>query len=246
MGTGIEWCDETVNMLVGCTKVSPGCRNCYAERMAVRLQAMGLEQYQGVVDEKGRWTGKIGVAPEKVWDKVRGWKTGKRVFINSMSDLFHPHVDDDMLGAVLGRLRECPQHQFITLTKRAERMEESSRRHNFPRNLVVGVTAEDQVRADARLPYLLRAKVWRRLVSVEPMLGPVYLGSKATGLDWVICGGESGPGARPMEVAWVRGVLNTCQTWAVPFFFKQWGDAGAERGPAVLDGREWKEFVEWA
>ena len=239
MTSKIEWTQETWNPIVGCSKVSPGCQHCYAERMAKRLKAMGVANYQDVVDENG-WTGIMGFVPGALLKPYR-WKKPRMVFVGSMNDILHNTVQDWALNAIMGTIAKFPQHIFQILTKRAERMAEYFSTHEVPDNLWVGVTAENREMANKRIPYLLHVKAKVRFVSIEPMLGPVDLSMYLPGtcvlykhrlnenpvaeyLDWVIAGGESGPGARPMHPDWVRNLRDQCQAANVPFFFKQWGE----------------------
>lgn len=243
--TKIEWAEAVWNPIAGCTKVSPGCANCYAERMAKRLQAMGARGYDGVVDDKGRWTGKVNVITEKLFEPVT-WKKPRRIFVNSMSDLFHDSVSDDFIDTVFFQMELSARHTYLILTKRPERMykytiSRDGVRVNMP-HVWLGVSVEDQRRADERIPWLLQTPAAVRFVSAEPLLGPVDIAGylrrmKSTnrvpgraevteiipGLDWVICGGESGPNARPMHPDWARSLRDQCQAAGVPFLFKQWG-----------------------
>jgi protein gp37 len=237
--TKIEWADEVWNPVTGCTKVSPGCAHCYAERLAGRFW-------------KGRKFTDVRVHPERLDDPLR-WKKPRRVFVNSMSDLFHPAVETLWIAEVFSTMQRCPQHTFMILTKRPERMHELLSRWDHGRsldhwpvwplpNVWLGVSAETQKEADARIPILLQTPAAVRFVSAEPMLGPVILReywmphydpkqhyaidppNYRDKLGWVICGGESGPGARPMHPDWARGLRDHCQAAQVPFFFKQWGE----------------------
>lgn len=244
----IEWTDVTWNPVVGCSKVSRGCSRCYAERMAKRLVAMGKEQYVGTVDGHGRWTGAVNWAGEDVLLRPLGWRKPRRVFVGSMTDLFHPSVPLRWLRRIFWVMSRCPQHVFQVLTKRPERAAEvlgvyGPEYWDFLadgplRNVWVGTSVEDQAAADARVPELLRVPAAVRFLSCEPLLGPVDLGlagtvpkSVARGysivgdwIGWVIVGGESGPRSRPMHPDWARGLRDQCVEAEVPFFFKQWGD----------------------
>ncbi len=238
MSTKIEWADETWNPVVGCTKVSPGCQNCYAERMAWRLKAMGLSQYQNVVDESG-WTGKIALAKSQM-EKPLHWRKPRMIFVCSMSDLFHEEVPDQFIYRVLDVAMETSHHIYQVLTKRPVRMLEVTKDYcldkglqRMPDNIWGLVSAENQDAADYRIPILLRCPFSTRGVSIEPMLGPVNARDYMRGLgryhtssalDWVIVGGESGPDARPMNINWVRDIRDQCVKAYVPFFFKHWGE----------------------
>jgi len=227
--TKIEWTDETWNPIVGCSKVSEGCQNCYAERMARRLKGMGLPQYQDIVDEH-RWTGKIGYASESVWEKPLRWRKPRRVFVCSMGDLFHPAVDDNSIMLVFNRIARSPQHIYQILTKRPQEMNAWIRNvedpHSPPfeqsfRNVWLGVTVE---RHDYsyRTTILADTPAIIRFVSFEPLLGPMddYPGV-LDNMDWAIIGCESGPGRRPMKLEWAIGLVDQCQAADVPVFVKQ-------------------------
>jgi protein gp37 len=260
----IEWCDQTWNPIVGCLVVSPGCTNCYAMRMAARLERMGVAHYTGLTQATKAgavWTGKVALAPESVFMKPLGWRSARRVFVNSMGDLFHEAVPDEWIDRVFAVMALAWRHQFLVLTKRSARMRDYvSRGDNEHSSLIesiadrgarlvedgdtafdhlssmpwplpnvwLGVSAEDQARADERIPYLLATPAAVRFVSAEPLLAPVDLGAwlrdGSPRLDWVIVGGESGPGARPMHADWARAIRDQCVTAGVPFFFKQWGE----------------------
>lgn len=257
--TGIEWTDATWNPIRGCSRVSEGCRNCYAERVAARFSGPG-EAYEGLAVMKNgepRWTGEVRFTEKHLRDPLR-WKTPMRIFVNSMSDLFHPGVSDEMLVRIFEIMAMAPQHVYQILTKRPERMRAwlgEVFAADPPRNWHFGVSVEDQKTADERLPILMQCKAAVRIVSYEPAIGPVDF-LKPLGVDgavdWIICGGESGPGARPMHPEWARATRDFCIAAAIPFFFKQWGAFGSavmkrlgktEAG-SELDGREWKEYPE--
>ncbi|UZP67684.1 phage Gp37/Gp68 family protein [Desulfovibrio mangrovi] len=267
MSSNIEWTDETWNPFVGCSKVSPACDNCYAEVMARRLAGNPATPYYAGTIADGKWNGNICAAFDSVWAKPFEWKKPKRIFVGSMTDVFHPNVPTewlDMLFAVMGLNQ---QHTFMVLTKRAERMHQyvagigkhrsvdgpSRAAKKFSSSAVweytmcrggfalpnvwLGVTTENQEQADKRIPALLDTPAAKRFVSIEPMLGPVDLTTirhgadealpvfgTQWGLDWVICGGESGPSARPSHPDWFRGLRDQCKEAGVPYFFKQWGE----------------------
>ncbi len=342
--TGIEWTDSTWNPFIGCSRVSEGCRHCYAERLAGRFSAKTEGVYAGTtktVNGLQVWTGKINRAPEETLLKPLHWKPvmvpvgpggtvqelaprPRLIFVNSMSDLFHESVPDEWIDQVFAVMALCPQHVFQVLTKRPERMlaylgsSETARRLMeafaamaavtpgvkltiqqkadgldgicFP-NVWLGVSVEDQATADERIPLLLQTPAAVRFISAEPLLGSIKLpygslnvgpgsslqrdqqGWCENGLDWVICGGESGPGARPMYPDWARSLRDQCVAAGVPYFFKQWGEwgplmkgagvgldqrknlhlwecggasfrFGKKAAGALLDGREWKQFPE--
>jgi protein gp37 len=334
--TGIEWTDATWNPIRGCSRVSEGCRHCYAESVAYRFSGPGLA-YEGLAVLKNghpSWTGKIEFVEKHLLDPLK-WATPRRIFVNSMSDLFHEGVTDEMRDKIFAVMALCPQHTFQVLTKRPERMlayladREAALRiiheqlklgwayvdgvpragdSRFPliSNLWLGVSVEDQKTADERIPLLLETPAAVRFISAEPLLGKLeiesflevdwptcdgFIGGNASEpdyctrchghvsdpihqspevrLDWVICGGESGPGARPMDADWARGLRDRCSAAGVPFFFKQWGEwlpsmqdgadndeaqelncsdqpihVGKHKAGALLDGVEWKQFPE--
>ena len=319
----IEWTDATWNPIIGCSRVSEGCRNCYAETIAGRFGRGKPTVYSGltqIVNGRYVWTGQIKETLQLL--QPMKWRQPRRVFVNSMSDLFHENVTDEQRDRIFAVMALCPQHIFQVLTKRPERMlaylQQVSKERDMQRwvnaalnldckmphawaddiewpllNVWLGVSVENQTAADERIPLLLKTPAAVRFISAEPLLGPVKLSSikwKTEGsggpayvdvcqgtfctvggyglpgpkLDWVICGGESGPNARPMKVDWARSLRNQCAGAKVPFFFKQWGewgpnwlndDAGGkiqetehlERmgkriTSSLLDGREHKEF----
>jgi protein gp37 len=226
--TSIEWAEAVWKPVTGCTPVSAGCRHCYAQRMATRLAG----RYGYPAEDPFRVTlhGRM--------DEPLRWRTPRRVFVCSMGDLFHADVPDEFLLLVWQRMWECPQHTFLVLTKRPERMRQvlAGDFLNPLPNVWLGVSVENQVTAEARIPALLATRAAVRWVSCEPLLGAVdlfqppvgdpaqYLDGMIWGLDWVVCGGESGPGARPMHPDWARGLRDQCQAAGVAFLFKQWGE----------------------
>ncbi|SEB77771.1 DUF5131 family protein [Rhodobacter sp. 24-YEA-8] len=293
--TSIEWTDATWNVLRGCSRVSQGCVNCYAEVMAARFSKPGqwghgraemVQCQDGSVDH--RWTGKVAFV-EDALDLPLRWKKPRRIFVNSTSDLFHESVPDDWIDRVFAVMALCPRHTFQVLTKRPERAQAYLTNPNLQRdieaaagawlgedaecfvanwingwsrpqeassdsnpangtvrrwplpNVWIGTSVEDQKTADERIPKLLAAPAAVRFVSAEPLLGPVKIFNNDIGpdpdgllLDWVIVGGESGPGARPMHPDWARDLRDQCVSAGTPFFFKQWG----EWGPASIDAKK--------
>jgi len=233
MSTKIGWTNETWNTIVGCSKVSEGCKNCYAEKMAVRLDNIGLQQYAKVVKEHVGWNGKtafVKSAPEKPLH----WKKPRMIFVNSMGDTFHESVPFDWIDGLMRIIRQCPQHTFQILTKRPKRMHEYFCTVNeLPEcNVWLGVTAENQRCADERIPILLQIPAAKRFVSIEPMLGnmiidpfihPIDNNGKQykSGLDWIIVGCESGHNRRECKIEWVESVVQQCQDANVPVFVKQ-------------------------
>ncbi|RMF48611.1 MAG: phage Gp37/Gp68 family protein [Bacteroidetes bacterium] len=226
--TSIEWTEATWNPLTGCTKISPGCKHCYAERMARRLQAMGVPKYRNGF--------RLTLHPTVLTEPLR-WRTPRMIFVNSMSDLFHHDVPPEFICAVFDVMRQAHWHTFQILTKRAERLRALDSLLDWPPNVWMGVSVE---RADyiARIDDLRATGAAIKFVSCEPLLGPLpHL--PLDGIDWVIVGGESGPGARPMDPAWVRDIRDQCLAADVPFFFKQWGGPRKDRTGRLLDGRTW-------
>ena len=271
MSTGIEWTDETWNPTTGCTKVSAGCKNCYAERVFRRWY-------------KDRKFGDVQLHPDRLDYPLR-WRKPRMVFVDSMSDLFHEAVPDEFIYRTFAAMALAPGHAFQVLTKRPERMEALLSHRYLPGamwdayilagglgpidvpwplpNVWLGVSVEDQESANVRVPTLIRVPAALRFVSCEPLLGPVgieqWAGSEPVPwslLDWVICGGESGPKARPMHPDWARELRDDCIAAGVPYFFKQWGEwapsraaggmfrFGKKRAGRKLDGREWNEMPE--
>ena len=277
--SAIEWTDATWNPIRGCSRVSEGCRNCYAERMAARFSGRG-QPYEGLARmtaDGPRWTGAVRMVPAAMGLPLR-WRRGRRVFVNSMSDLFHDGLDDEEILAVFGVMQAAGHHTFQVLTKRPARMralmsgdgdhateageaasrafgEGGSSSLSFgagggwpPKNVWLGVSVEDQVTADARIPELLATPAVVRFVSYEPALGPVDFSRWLESMepdedavgpaqmpDWIIVGGESGPGARPMHPEWARSVRDQCRGAGVPFFMKQWGEWGPRDLPWETD-----------
>ena len=299
----IEWTQETWNPVRGCSRISEGCRNCYAERQAARnLPGMKSpttgEPFAVMTPSGPRWTGKVELIPHML-DVPLKRKKPTTYFVNSMSDLFHESLPDEEIAGVFRALHRAPQHTYQILTKRAERMAAIMPRivatFGVMPNVWLGVSVEDQAAADLRIPHLLKTPAAVRFLSVEPLLGSVDLrkwlrgqcpqchgfddycadvaicetcrGLNPIGIDWVIVGGESGPGARPMHPDWARSIRDQCVAAGVPFFFKQWGEwlpamqdgalngkvqivnasdaperVGKHAAGRLLDGREWNEM----
>ncbi|MCI0527392.1 MAG: phage Gp37/Gp68 family protein, partial [Nitrospira sp.] len=210
--SAIEWTDATWNPVTGCSKVSPGCKNCYADRLAFRLQAMGNARYRNGFE--------VTLHPDQLSLPLR-WLQPRRIFVNSMSDLFHESVPFEFIRHALEVMAEAHWHQFQILTKRAERLEALSPKLPWPKNVWQGVSIES---ADYtwRIRHLKKVPASIRFLSIEPLLGPIKR-LPLRGISWVIVGGESGPGHRPMSPSWVRDIRDQCQNAGVPFFFKQWG-----------------------
>lgn len=212
MTTKIQWCDETWNPVMGCVPITPGCDNCYARSM--------IRRFAG----KNGWP-KSAAGPEFFEKRLKQplqWRKARRIFICSMADLFQPGVPFEYKDRVLNVIKQTPQHEYLILTKRAMRMQNYLLTFPPPSNLHLGVTVENQETADWRIPPLLTIPATVRFISVEPMLEDICL-DKFEGIDWVICGGENGPGARPMHPDWVRRLRDQCVERKIPFFFKSWG-----------------------
>jgi len=229
--SSIEWTEATWNPATGCTKLSPGCKHCYAERLAFRLQAMGQSRYDN---------GFTLTLHEDLVDLPLRWKKPRMIFVNSMSDLFHHDVPVVFLQHVFDTMRRAHWHQFQVLTKRSERVLELDSRIEWPENLWMGVSVES-ARYTFRIDHLRQTRAHIRFLSLEPLLGPLD-NLNLYDIHWVIVGGESGPGARPIQLAWVRAIRDQCKQAGVPFFFKQWGGVQKHRAGRTLDGRTWNEM----
>jgi len=229
--SAIEWTDATWNPVTGCTKISPGCKHCYAERLAVRLQAMGNPRYRNAFD--------VTLHPDQIELPLR-WRRPRRIFVNSMSDLYHEAVPDEYIQRVFEVMVRAEQHVFQVLTKRSERLPEIARRLPWPPNVWQGVSVEN---ADyvARIADLRQVPAAVRFLSVEPLLGAIPK-LPLDGIHWVICGGESGHERRELSPEWARLIRDQCVRMGVPFFFKQWGGRTSKSGGRVLDGRTWDQM----
>lgn len=239
--SNIEWTEATWNPLAGCSVLSPGCTNCYAMRLAGRLSSMGLTKYQGTTRISGgrhKWTGTVKIDRASLL-QPRKWKRGRFVFVNSMSDLFHEDVPVDFIQEVFEVMSSTPQHTYQILTKRAERLAEVAPKLNWGSNIWMGVSVESD-------EYLWRARLLRevqsrmRFLSLEPLLGP-FERLNLDGIHWVIAGGESGPGSRPLDPDWVRSIRDQCQHAGVAFHFKQWGGRNKKSAGRLLDGTLWDQ-----
>ena len=231
--SAIEWTEVTWNPVTGCTKISHGCRFCYAERMSKRLLAMGVEKY------------KEGFSPavhEVALGEPLRWRRPRLVFVNSMSDLFHKRVPATFIEAVFDVMNRASQHTFQVLTKRPGRVVQLGRRLRWTPNIWLGTSIESE-RWLGRLARLRDTDAHTKFLSLEPLLGPL-LGIPLQEIDWVIVGGESGPGARPMDIDWVRDIRNNCLQNGVPFFFKQWGGVFKKKTGRTLDSRIWDQMPE--
>jgi protein gp37 len=230
-GSGIEWTESTWNPVTGCTKVSPGCKFCYAERLAERLQAMGQENYRNGFD--------LTLQPHMLELPLR-WKKPQTIFVNSMSDLFHRNVPLDYIQRVFDVMRRASWHRFQVLTKRSERLAELDAKLEWAPNIWMGVSVESE-KYRGRIDDLRTTRAMIKFLSLEPLLGPLpKLDLRA--IDWVIVGGESGPHARPMAPAWAMDLRDQCRRAKVPLFFKQWGGKNKKQAGRVLDGRTWDEM----
>jgi protein gp37 len=234
--SSIEWTESTWNPITGCTKISPGCKHCYADRMAKRLQAMGQPKYVN---------GFQLTLHEQELEKPLAIKKPQIIFVNSMSDLFHKNVPLDFILKVFDTMRQAHWHTFQVLTKRAERLQKLDPKIDWPENVWMGVSVESQDYAH-RIDCLRATNAHIKFLSLEPLLGPLSSLDLA-GIDWVITGGESGPGARPMAEEWVIEIRDQCADAGVPFFFKQWGGFNKKQNGRTLEGRVHNEmpFAKW-
>lgn len=227
----IEWTESTWNPLTGCTKISPGCKHCYAERMALRLQRMGQRNYTN---------GFSLTLHETALDLPLRWKKPQTIFVNSMSDMFHQKVPREFIVRAFDVMRQAHWHRFQVLTKRAERLASLSSDIPWSKNIWMGVSVEsDSYRY--RIDHLRDTDAAIKFLSLEPLLGPLD-DLQLDGIDWVIVGGESGPGARPMNVSWVTSIRDQCTNAGVPFFFKQWGGVWKKKFGRTLEGRTWDQM----
>ena len=228
--SSIEWTESTWNPLTGCTKVSPGCKHCYAERMALRLKAMGQPKYANGFEL---------TLHEHKLEQPLGWKKPQMIFVNSMSDLFHKDVPSEFIHRAFDVMRRASWHTFQVLTKRSSRLLELDPEIDWPTNVWMGVSVENQSYT-FRVGHLRQTGSHVKFLSLEPLLGPLP-GLNLRGIDWVIIGGESGPGARPMAEEWVIDIRDQCLAARVPFFFKQWGGVHKKRAGRVLRERTWDQ-----
>jgi protein gp37 len=239
LSTAIEWTDTTWNPVRGCSKISPGCKNCYAERFAERFRGVPGHPFEQGFD--------VRLIPEKISEPLR-WKNPRKVFVNSMSDLFHESIPDSYILQIAQVMHEANWHIFQVLTKRHDRM---ARLLSGPLSAFAaeshiwwGVSVEDRKHGLPRLRKLQKTRIAVRFLSIEPLLedlGEIDL----TGIAWVIVGGESGPRARPMQPAWVRSIQNQCNRDGIPFFFKQWGGARKKLSGRILDGRTYSNYPKY-
>ncbi len=245
-GSAIEWTETTWNPVAGCTPVSPGCLNCYAARMALRLERMGrgrCRKYEGTAkrakDGRPVFSGVVNT-DESAIDLPRSWKLGRIIFVNSMSDLFHEAVPDEFIHRVFDVMADCPQHTFQVLTKRPDRCLAMSKDLPWPDHVWMGTSVETKTYY-GRIRLLAKTDAKVKFLSCEPLLGPLPR-MPLKGIDWVIVGGESGPGARPMQGSWALQIKQQCEAKDVAFFFKQWGGVNKKKTGRELDGRTWDEM----
>jgi protein gp37 len=249
--SAIEWTEATWNPVTGCDRVSEGCDHCYAQTLAKRLKAMGSSRYQRDGDSRTSGPG-FGVTlhPDQLTLPMR-WRAPRTVFVNSMSDLFHDDVPSDFIADVFRTMAATPSHTYQVLTKRPGRMASLLARWQWSSELAdlvelpnvwLGTSVENQRWATVRVPKLVETPAAVRFLSCEPLLGPVDLETALPHLDWVIVGGESGPGCRPMDPDWARSLRDQCGAAGVPYFFKQWGGRTPKAGGRELDGMTWDEM----
>ena len=227
----IEWTEATWNPCTGCTKISAGCQNCYAERLSERLKEMGQEKYKN---------GFKLTVHEDALEIPLTWSKPKKIFVNSMSDLFHKDVPKSFILKVFNVMNRANQHQYQILTKRAERIRELDKYLPWNPNIWMGVTVENNDYVN-RIDFLRKSSAHIKFISFEPLIGPIN-DANLEGIDWVIVGGESGPNSRPIERNWVIQLRNQCRKDGVPFFFKQWGGINKKKNGRILDGRIYNEF----
>ena len=230
--TGILWTDNSWNPVTGCTQISAGCKNCYAKRMAKRLKGMGQENYQQGFNTV--------VCHENMLEHPLKWKTPKKIFVNSMGDLFHKDVPLEFIQKVFDVMNEAYWHTFQVLTKRSERLMELSDQLVWTDNIWMGVSIED-ANSLYRMEHLKKTGAKVKILSIEPLIGRIGK-INLKGIDWVIVGGESGPNSRPMEIDWVRELRDQSVANGVPFFFKQWGGVNKKKTGRLLDGQLWSQY----
>lgn len=227
----IEWTESTWNPLTGCDKISPGCKHCYAERMSHRLRAMGQPNYSNGFNL---------TLHKQALELPLKWKKPQTIFVNSMSDLFHKSVPVAFVLSAFDVMRRADWHQYQILTKRSDRLLELSPKLPWMPHMWMGVSVESE-KYTFRIDDLRKTGAKVKFLSLEPLLGPL-LGLDLEGIDWVIAGGESGPGARPMKPEWVTSIRDQCVNSNVPFFFKQWGGVNKKRAGRELDGKTWDQM----
>lgn len=233
--TAIEWTNATWNPITGCTKISAGCDNCYAERFSERWRGIKGHPFQKGFD--------LTLKPERL-EQPLSWKKSKMIFVNSMSDLFHKDVSEDYISLVFETMEKANWHIFQVLTKRSSLMRDfvndRYKTREAPEHIWLGASVEDYTKR-SRIKHIQQMNARVKFLSIEPLIGPPGEMDLA-GINWVIAGGESGPKARPMELEWARSVRDQCKKQKVPFFFKQWGGFRPKSGGRELDGKEWSQF----
>jgi protein gp37 len=235
LGSGIEWTESTWNPVTGCDKISSGCKFCYAERLAERLQAMGQPNYKN---------GFALTLQPRMLSLPLTWKTPQTIFVNSMSDLFHDDVPLSFIQQTFDVMRKAYWHRFQVLTKRASRLAALDSELTWSSNIWMGVSVENAEYV-SRIDHLRQTHARVKFLSLEPLLAPLP-GLDLGAIDWVIVGGESGPRARPMSASWVVEIRDQCKAASVPFFFKQWGGKNKKRAGRLLEGRTWDEMPDTA
>lgn len=237
----IEWTEMTWNPVAGCSILSEGCTNCYAMRMAARLEAMGVRKYKGLTRKTGgrhKWNGKVRIDQKSLKAPMKTKKPAL-IFVNSMSDIFHEGVSLSFIKKVFRVIEQTPHHTYQVLTKRSDRLLELSDSLTWPKNLWMGVSVENR-KHKYRIHHLRKTGAQVKFLSLEPLLGPLGK-TDLRKIDWVIAGGESGPNARPIEEKWVRNIRDECVAKGVAFHFKQWGGINKKKTGRELDGRTWDE-----
>ena len=233
--SAIEWTNATWNPVTGCTKISAGCDNCYAERFAERFRGVKGHPYETGFD--------LTLRPERLEHPLK-WRQSRMIFVNSMSDLFHKEVPFDFVDSVFDTMEKANWHTFQVLTKRSSRLRDYANRryrdHAAPAHIWLGVSVEDGTKK-SRIRHLREANATIRFLSIEPLIGPMG-DLDLAGIHWVIVGGESGPRARSMQIEWLRDIRDQCRSGGTAFFFKQWGGRTPKAGGRKLDGRNWDEF----
>lgn len=227
----IEWTEKTWNPITGCSKISEGCLNCYAERMAKRLQSMGQQNYRNGFEV---------TCHEHALEIPLNWKKSSLVFVNSMSDMFHDEVSDEFIFKIFDVMQRASQHQFQVLTKRSTRLQQLAKPLPWPKNVWIGVTVESSKHI-TRLDNIRDIDASIKFVSMEPLLGPIP-DIDLSGIDWVIVGGESGPGSRDIQEDWVLDIRDQCNSSDTAFFFKQWGGVNKKKAGRLLENRTWDEM----
>lgn len=244
--SSIEWTEATWNPVAGCTVLSPGCTNCYAMRMARRLEAMGQPKYTGTTRVSGgraKWNGVVRVDDASLTIPF-SWNVGRMIFVNSMSDLFHEGVPFEFIQQVFDTMAKTSQHTYQILTKRAERLAKVASQLVWPKNVWMGVSVENAEYL-GRIDRLRETPAVIKFLSLEPLLGPLE-NMNLDRIDWVIAGGESGPGARPVDPTWVRSIRDQCLNAETAFHFKQWGGVNKKKAGRTLDGRTWDQFPDYS